>query len=51
MPGRSAQELHYKSSKMDPLALITLQGTCKTAEQCDLFDKLFGASFPGDPDG
>ena len=36
---------------MDPLALITLQETCKIAEQCDLFDKLFGASIPGDPDG
>ena len=36
---------------MDPLTLITLRGTCKTSEQCQLFDKLFQSYFPGDPDG
>jgi hypothetical protein len=36
---------------MDPLALIMLQGTCKTSDQHDCFDTLFHSYFPGDPDG
>ncbi len=36
---------------MDPLALIVLQGTCKTSDQYDFFDMLFHSYFPDDPDG
>ncbi len=36
---------------MDPLALITLRSTCRSASQCAAFVVLFLSCFPGDPDG